>query len=59
MVASGKMPTISPSRSAESPSLKLADPASRSTGMWCIPRISGPAMRWAKIDSLAMNRTWR
>ena len=34
-------------------------PAPRSTGMWCMPRISGPLTRWWNTCSLAMNRTRR
>ena len=59
IVASGKSPTTSPAFSAASASRKLCIPASRSTEMWCMPRINGPANQWAKIGSLAMKRTYR
>ena len=59
MVASGKTPTSSPALSIASASRNAPDPADRSTGMWCIPRISGPETGWRKTDSLAMNRTSR
>ena len=57
IVASGNTPTISPARSARTASEKAWPPRCRSTGMWCIPRMSGPATGWRKIDCLAMNRT--
>ena len=59
IVASGKTPTTSPACSAASASRYEPSPASRSTGMWCMPRISGPEMRWSKTCFLAMNRTSR
>ena len=52
IVASGKTPTTSPSFSAVSAARNDADPASRSTGMWCMPRISGPLIRCLKTDVL-------
>jgi len=59
IVASGKTPTTSPSFNAVVASRKDAAPASRSTGMCRIPRISGPLILWSKTDFLAMNRTSR
>jgi len=59
IVASGKTPTISPARCAATASRYDAAPASRSTGMWCMPRISGPEILCLKTTSLAMNRTNR
>ena len=59
IVASGKTPTISPERSASTAAAYDAAPAVRSTGMWCIPRMSGPLTGWEKTLSLAMNRTSR
>ncbi len=59
MVASGKTPTISPALSACTAARKEDAPAPRSTGMWCMPRISGPPTPWWNTCSLAMNRTRR
>ena len=59
MVASGKTPTSSPAFSAATASRKAADPASRSTGMCFMPRMSGPATGCLKMPSFAMNRTRR
>ncbi len=59
IVASGNTPTISPARSASTAARNDAAPACRSTGMCFIPRMSGPAYRWPKMLSLAMNRTYR
>ena len=59
MVASGNTPTSSPAFSAASASRNAAEPAARSTGMWCIPRMSGPETGCRNTDSLAMNRTSR
>ena len=50
IVASGKMPIISPPRSARRAATKEAEPLARSTEMWCIPRISGPANLLSKIS---------
>ena len=59
MVASGKMPTTSPSRSSRTPSSYDASPSARSTETWCSDRISGPVHRWSNSSRLAMNRTSR
>jgi hypothetical protein len=59
IVASGKTPTISPARSAATAARNEFAPASRSTGMCRMPRISGPDTRWSKTSCLAMNRTSR
>ena len=59
IVASGKTPTISPDFSAASASRNDADPASRSTAMCRIPRMSGPLTLWSKTSFLAMKRTSR
>jgi hypothetical protein len=60
MVASGNMPTSSPSRSSPTAwsMLAVGSPA-RSTGMWRIARISGPETGWSKVSCLAANRTRR
>ena len=57
IVASGNTPTISPARSARMAAANASPPLCRSTGMCRMPRMSGPATRWPKIDFLAMNRT--
>ena len=59
MVASGNTPTISPALRAPTAARKDDAPAPRSTGMWCMPRISGPLTRWWNTCSLAMNLTSR
>jgi hypothetical protein len=59
MVASGKTPTISPSFRYWIACRYEPAPAPRSTGMWCMARISGPEYRLRKSTSLAMNRTSR
>ena len=59
IVASGKTPTISPSRSDATAAAYDPAPAARSTGMCFIPRMSGPLTRCVKTVSLAMNRTSR
>ncbi len=59
IVASGKTPTISPSFSAWAAVRNEAAPASRSTGMCRMPRISGPLILWSKTAFLAMKRTSR
>ena len=59
IVASGKTPTTSPALSAANASSKAPAPALRSTGMWCMPRISGPLSLWSKTAFFAMNRTSR
>ena len=59
MVASGKTPTTSPSLSARTADSKAAAPALRSTGMWRIARMNGPANQWPKTADFAMNRTSR
>jgi hypothetical protein len=59
IVASGKMPTSSPAFKAFSAARNDADPASRSTGMWLMPRISGPETLLRNTESFAMNRVSR
>ena len=59
IVASGKTPTISPDFRYFSAVRNEAVPDSRSTGMWCMPRISGPPTLSRKTPSLAMNRVSR
>jgi hypothetical protein len=59
MVASGKMPTISPFLAASSATRNDSAPAARSTGMCFIPRMSGPATGFFQMESLAMKRTYR
>ena len=44
IVASGKIPTISPARKYRRAATKELEPLDRSTEMWCMPRISGPAI---------------
>ena len=56
-MASGNTPTISPARSARMAAANASPPLCRSTGMCRMPRISGPATRWPKIDFFAMKRT--
>jgi hypothetical protein len=58
-VASGKIPTTSPSRRYRIASSYDAIPSARSTEMWFSERITGPASQWSKISRLAMNRTRR
>jgi hypothetical protein len=59
MVASGKTPTTSPSFSARTAASKAAAPALRSTGMWRIARMNGPANQWSNTADFAMKRTSR
>ena len=59
IVASGNTPTTSPRLSASRAALYEAMPASRSTEMWRMPRISGPPTRCSKISRFAMKRTNR
>ena len=55
IVASGKIPTISPALRYSTASRMDWAPSARSTLMWCIPRISGPAMALSKTSRLAIN----
>ena len=59
IVASGKTPTISPSRRNRTACAYDAAPADRSTGMCFMARISGPLTLCVNTLSLAMNRTKR
>lgn len=59
IVASGNTPTTSPAFRRSTASRYEARPAPRSTEMWCMPRMSGPATRLPKISFFAMNRTRR
>ena len=55
MVASGKMPTSSPARSASTAVRIEAAPDSRSTSRWPKLRMNGPPTR-EKVSFLAMKR---
>ena len=56
IVASGKIPTISPSRRARSAATNEAPPFSRSTEICFIPRSNGPAILLSNAPFFAMKR---